>query len=104
MKHLFLSLFLLLSILSISAAEDWFPITAWGLKYNDSACTTWVEELASSFHGNSTVVGWRSESVLQALLNKGEDCSVFFFMTCYISAEIGHMCVFFVDTSQVVPS
>lgn len=66
-------------IISVSVAYGgWFPITAWGIKYNDAACTTWVEEVSDSFLGNSTKIAWGGTATIEALLNKGADCGVDF--------------------------
>ena len=56
MKKLLAVLIFLVAAVSI-AYGGWFPITAWGIKYDDVSCTTWVEEVKEDWNGNSIMIG-----------------------------------------------
>ena len=53
MKQTILAILFLILVASFAYSASWFPITAWGIKYDDISCTTWVKEVALQWHGNS---------------------------------------------------
>ncbi|GAH62430.1 unnamed protein product, partial [marine sediment metagenome] len=50
------------------------------------ACTTWVWEVDTAWNGNSTKIGWSSESTIEELLDEGAECGIDF-MIMYLKTQ-----------------